>query len=103
VRRPGGGVGAGVGWESEDGCRTCWGPLAGRGKVSGNTKGSSIRVECSYNFHGAIPRTGAEGVFCDEVPMDGENLALMLLPGLDRKVVERNIEEFYGPVARGND
>jgi hypothetical protein len=59
--------------------------------------------ECSYDFHGAVPGTGAEGIFRDEVPMDGENLAFMLLPGLDGKIIKRNIKEFYGAVTGGDD
>jgi hypothetical protein len=65
--------------------------------------GSFRQGNGSYDFHGTVPGTGAEGIFRDEVPVDGENLAFVLLPGLDRKIIERDIEEFYGPVARGDD
>lgn len=56
-----------------------------------------------YNLDGAIPGTRAKCVLGDEVPMNGEDLPLMLLPGLDGELVERYVEELNGAIACGND
>lgn len=57
----------------------------------------------SYDFDGAVPRAGAKRVLCDEVPVYGEDLALMLLPGLHGEFVQGDVEEFDGAVAGGDD
>jgi hypothetical protein len=52
---------------------------------------------------GAVPARGAEGVFCDKVPRDAEDFAIVFLPVLDGKVVERAIEELDAAVAGGGE
>ncbi len=56
----------------------------------------------TYNFDGAIPRAGAESVFGYEVPVNGKDFALVLLPGLHGKLVQGNIEEFNGAITCSN-
>ena len=78
----GGGVGAGMGGEGEEGV----GPL--RGPLLLFVLVSAIDVICSsaweggniYDLDGSVPRARTEGIFCDEVPMNGKDFSLMLLP-----------------------
>lgn len=79
MRREGGRVGAAVGGQGDEGVRPVRGPDA----------------------DGAVPAAGAEGVLCDEVPADAEDLAIMFLPVLDGEVVERAVEELDAAVAGG--
>jgi len=58
--------------------------------------------ERTYNFDGTIPRTRTESVFGYEVPMNGKDFAVVLLPGLHRKLVQGNIKELDGPIARSD-
>ena len=75
--------------------------LAGGGHREGvDEEGEGGRT--TYDFDGAVPGAGAEGVFRDEVPVHGEDFALVLLPGLDGEFVEADVEEFYGAIPRGD-
>lgn len=76
VRGERGGVGAGVGWESEEGGWAGRGPLGG---VSGVVAFGGGGVG-TYNFDGTIPRARTESVFGHEVPVNGKDFALVLLP-----------------------
>lgn len=51
----------------------------------------------------AVPGAGDEGLLRNEVPVHGEDFAGVLLPGLDREVVEGDVEELYGAVAAGSE
>lgn len=55
-----------------------------------------------YNFNSPIPRTRAENIFRDQVPMHGINLLLMLLPRLDGKLIKSYIKKFDGPITSGD-
>ena len=57
----------------------------------------------AYDFDGTIPRAGAESIFGYEIPMDGKNFALVLLPGLHRELVEGDVEELDGTIASSDD
>ena len=41
----------------------------------------------TYNFDSSVPGAGAECVLSNEVPVNGKDFALVLLPGLDRKFI----------------
>lgn len=75
------GVCAGVGGEGEDG-------LVAVGVV---------------DLDAAVPRRGEESVLGDEIPVDGEDFAAVLGPGLDGELRDGYVEEFDGPVAGGCD
>lgn len=51
----------------------------------------------------AVPGRRQESVFCDEVPVYGEDFARVLLPGCDGEVGHVYVEEFYGAVAAGGE
>lgn len=53
-----------------------------------------------HNLDTAVPRAGAEGVFGDEVPMHGEDFAFVLVPRLYGELVNADIEELDGAIAR---
>lgn len=47
----------------------------------------------------AVPATGAEAVFGDEVPVDAEDFPSVFFPVLDRVVIRRAVEELDAAVA----
>lgn len=57
----------------------------------------------TYDFYGTVPGAGAECVFADEIPVDGEDFALVLLPGLNGEVVDADVEELDGAIAGCDD
>ena len=74
-------VGAGVGGEGEEG---------------GVPRGAP-------EFDGPVPGAGYEGVFCYEVPVDGEDFAFVLGPGRDGEGVEGDVEKLDGSVAASGE
>ena len=60
-------------------------------------------MEEAYYLYCAIPGAGAEGIFGDEIPVHGENLPLVFLPRLDRKFIQRYVEELDGTIAGCDD
>lgn len=77
VRAEGGGIGAAVGGEGEEGLWTMRRP----------------------NAYRAIPTAGAEAVFGDEVPINAEDLACMFFPVLNGVVVGRSVEQLDAAIA----
>lgn len=53
------------------------------------------------DFDCAVPRGREEGVFCDEVPVDGEDFARVLLPRGDGVRGHVDVEQLDGAVAAG--
>lgn len=89
-----------MGWEGEERGRARGGPLFV--VVVSLIKGGAGPFT-AYHFDRAVPGAGAEAVFCDEVPVHGEDLSVVLLPRLDGEFVEADVEELDGPVAGGDD
>lgn len=54
------------------------------------------------DLDGAVPAAGAEAVLGDQVPVHGEDLAVVLAPVLHGEVVERAVEQLDAAVARGH-
>jgi len=97
VWREGGAVRAGVRWEREEGVGALGRPLCSRERselwvrvfCSGTDGGAGGRA---YDLDGAVPRAGADCVFRHQVPVDGEDFPLVLLPGAHGEVVEADVE-----------
>ena len=53
----------------------------------------------THDLHSAVPGAGAETVFCDEIPVHGVDLTLVLLPRLHGELVEADVEELHRAVA----
>lgn len=77
MRREGGGIGTGMGGESDERMRAMRRP----------------------DSHGAIPTARQKMVLGYQVPMHAEDLAVMFLPVLDGEVVKIAVEELYAAVA----
>lgn len=77
MRCEGGGIGATMDGENNEGLRT-------------------MRRPDSY---GAVPTAGYEAIFRDHVPVDAEDLAIVFLPVLDREVVQVRVEELDAAIA----
>lgn len=78
MRGEGGGIGAAMRGESEEGMRP---------------------VRCP-NPHRTIPATRQEAVFGYQVPVDAEDFAIVFFPVLDGEVVQVAVEELDAAVSR---
>jgi len=52
----------------------------------------------TYDFDCAIPGTRGKCIFGNQIPRHGVDLPLVLLPRLNRKIGQRNIEQFHGAI-----
>ena len=57
----------------------------------------------THHLDSAVPGAGAELVLVDEVPVDGEDFAVVLLPGLDGELFQTKVEELYRAIAGGDE
>ena len=56
----------------------------------------------TYHFDRTIPRTRAECVFGYEIPVDCEDLSIVLFPRLYREFIDADVEEFDGAISGGD-
>ena len=88
-------------------CRYTNGSEESRGNLRGGATTIttlSATFQCSetynvYNLDRAIPGARAECVFGNQIPVDGKHLPLVLLPGLDRELIEGDVEKFDGAIS----
>ena len=71
-----------------------------RAGMRGQRRDASVCIGVP-DFDCAVPRRREEGVFCDEVPVDSEDFAGVLLPRGDGVRGHVDVKEFDGAVAAG--
>ena len=54
-----------------------------------------------YHSDGTVPGAGAECILRHQVPVHGEDLSHVLFPGLNGELIDADVEELDGAIARG--